>query len=421
MSLLICLLLAGNGAARAETGEPPGELRPEAPLSVFLPFLERATFPPAGEPEQALFCRAPGLAIPDNQYPGVSDSFAVSDSRYIWDLDVFLDINHEWSGDIVVELSHLESGKTLTLMHRPGEPARRDGCNKPNIYTILDDELALPVENECLTAPPLTRSGRMIAISGGFTPDLPLNLFDGDNLSGAWQLTVSDNDPFNTGELGSWCLLATVNNVPAENLPPPPLPELPASAAVQGVHGQNQKYHLDCESRVAVDWAAFFGFQIGEDQFFNRLRSSDNPDRGFVGYVDGNWGQIPPHDYGVHAEPVVEVLREFGVQAFAHRPLSWEALRAEIAAGRPAYVWVVGSGTEDTSPYSYVRSGMPILYTSSDGHTSIVAHYEHTVMVIGYDPSYVTISDGARVYTVPVNRFLRSWSALGNMAITATP
>ena len=351
----------------------------------------------------------------------MQDVLQVSTPGLIWDLNLALDIEHEWAGDIVVELSHLDSGKTVRLVDRPGDPAQRDGCNKPNIFAILDDEMTLPVENECLNSAPLTPSGVMLAISGMFTPDEPLNLFDNDQIAGSWQLTVSDNDEFNDGALANWCLLATVNNVPTSPEPPPPPPDLPESAFVQGVRGQNQKYHLDCETRVAVDWAAFFGTHINEDQFFNRLRKSDNPDRGFVGNVHGTWGKIPPNDYGVHAEPVARLLREYGVEAYTRHPFSWNELRAEIVAGRPVYVFVVGSGVEQTSPFSYIRSGAPILYTASDGYTSIVAHYEHTVMVTGYDRDYVTISDGARVYAVPINRFLRSWSALGNMAITATP
>jgi len=89
---------------------------------------------------------------------------------------------------------------------------------------------------------------------------------------------------------------------------------------------------LDCESRSAVDWAAYLGQHINELTFFNRLPKSDNPDKGFVGNVYGAWGQIPPNPYGVHAEPVAALLRDYGLQAYAHRPLRWEQLQAEIAA-----------------------------------------------------------------------------------------
>ena len=59
-------------------------------------------------------------------------------------------------------------------------------------------------------------------------------------------------------------------------------------------------------------------------------------------------GQHPPASYGVHAPPVAELLREFGLQAEARSGMTWDELRAEIAAGRPVIAWVIGqiwSGT----------------------------------------------------------------------------
>jgi uncharacterized protein YvpB len=162
---------------------------------------------------------------------------------------------------------------------------------------------------------------------------------------------------------------------------------------------------------VALDWAGYFGVYIDEFQFFNRLPESDNPDTGFVGNVYGTWGQVPPHDYGIHAEPVAALLRDYGLPAYAHKYLSWDALRAELAARRPVYVWVIGS----------VHNGIPQYYRASDSRLSLVARYEHTVQVIGYNETYVFILDGGTKYTRSIAEFLASWSALGNMAITTQP
>jgi uncharacterized protein YvpB len=87
-------------------------------------------------------------------------------------------------------------------------------------------------------------------------------------------------------------------------------------------------------------------------------------------------------------------------------------LRAEIAAGRPVYVFTVGGAN---------LNQVPVYYTSMDGHVSIVARYEHTVMVIGYTETTVTIMDGGTILTRSIPLFLSSWSALNNMAITAKP
>jgi LysM repeat protein/uncharacterized protein YvpB len=177
---------------------------------------------------------------------------------------------------------------------------------------------------------------------------------------------------------------------------------------VLNVAGHAQALPLDCESRSAVDWAAYFGASIGELDFLGRLPESDNPDAGFVGDAHGRLGQLPPGDYGVHAGPVADLLRAYGVSARAARGLSWDDLRAEIEANRPVMVWVVGQ----------VGYGTAVDYTAaSTGHTMLVAAFEHTVMVIGYAPDSVTILDGGITYTRSLAQFMASWNVLGDMAV----
>ncbi|MBE9524341.1 MAG: C39 family peptidase [Chloroflexi bacterium] len=202
---------------------------------------------------------------------------------------------------------------------------------------------------------------------------------------------------------------ATATATPTATSTPTPTatPTLPASANIYGIYGRWSAYSLDCESRSAVDWAGYFGVAINEITFFNSLPVSDNPDRGFVGNVHAPWGQIPPSAYGVHARPVAKLLRKYGLDAGAVKNMSWDALRTEITAGRPVIVWVIG----------HVERGTPVPYTSSDGHTTTVARFQHTVIVTGYSANSVTIVDGAWVYSRSKNDFLRSWGVLGNMAV----
>ena len=135
---------------------------------------------------------------------------------------------------------------------------------------------------------------------------------------------------------------------------------------------------------------------------------SDDPDAGFVGAVRGWWGQTPPPPYGVYAGPVAALLQAYGVCARAARGLTWHAVRAEIDANRPVIVWVVG----------HVGNGAAIQYTAaSNGHTTLVAAYEHTVIVTGYRTNAVTVLDGAVEYDQSLAQFLASWSVLGNMAV----
>ncbi len=186
-----------------------------------------------------------------------------------------------------------------------------------------------------------------------------------------------------------------------------PTPTLPSKAVIQGIHGHGQSLPLDCESRSAVDWANYFGVEINELEFFNKIPVSDNPDKGFVGSVRGSWGNLPPHAYGVHAGPVAELLRYYGLAAYAYRGISWEQLRAELAAGRPVVVWVVG----------HVWRSTPVTMTVTSGANVLVARLEHTVILIGYTEKMATVLDGASKYSVEISVFMASWNVLGNMAI----
>jgi uncharacterized protein YvpB len=197
-------------------------------------------------------------------------------------------------------------------------------------------------------------------------------------------------------------------------LPPALAPpsQLPEEAAVATITGHAQRLSLSCEARSAADWAGYFGVAIDELTFLSQLPLSDDPDVGFVGDVRGSWGQTPPNDYGVHARPVARLLEHYGLPARSRRYMSLDDLRAEIAAGRPVITWVVGH---------VEAGGTPLRYTAGSGRETIVAPYEHTVIVIGYSPDTVTILDGARRYVRPLDVFVDSWGVLGSMAVVYTP
>ncbi len=377
---------------------------------IYIPFLQYQDPLPYLSPELELFCSSPNQSIPDNNPAGLSDTIQVSDARILADLNVYLKVDHSFVGDLKVSLSHKNSGRNITIFDRPGYPG--SGCAENNIRAIFDDEMSWHVETKCASYP--------AAISGSYESDGVLSTFDGLSMIGDWTLNISDLATNDKGVLKEWCLAAQISENPPPPTPPPPTPDLPIQAIIYGVTGKPQALPLDCESRSAVDWAKYFDKNIDEFAFFNRLPHSDNPDKGFVGSVYGTWGQIPPNPYGVHAEPVAEVLRDYGLPAKARRPLSWYELRAEIAAGRPVIVWIIGyhNNNYDKDP---LLNGVPEYYTPSDGLHTVVARYEHTVVVTGYTSSYVHYLNGDKIYIINSDKFLDSWSALGNMAITWTP
>jgi len=189
---------------------------------------------------------------------------------------------------------------------------------------------------------------------------------------------------------------------------PTKTPRPPEEAYVEGVVGHAQIYSLDCEARSAVDLATFYGVEINERDFLANLPKSDNPEDGFVGNFNGATGRLPPESYGVYAKPVASLLRSYGLHAHAKAGYSWGSLKAEIAAGRPVMVWIIGN----TWP------GYAVDYTTPDGQETIVANYEHTGIVTGYDLDTVTLVDGDMTYQRTIEEFRQSWGVLQNMAIT---
>ena len=89
--------------------------------------------------------------------------------------------------------------------------------------------------------------------------------------------------------------------------------------------------------------------------------------------------------------------------------MSWDQIRYEIANGRPVMVWVVGA----------TEIGTRLSYTPANGKTTYVVPFQHTVVVIGYDASSVTLQDGGTRYQRDLNTFLASWAVLENRGIIA--
>lgn len=375
----------------------------------FLPYIAHQIYVPTPTPSNTiLFCDdlTSALSIPDNNVNGLNDTISINDGRYVADLRLYLDISHTWVGDLVVQLTHQDTGQTRLVLNRPGSPPL--GCGNNDIVTILDDAAARPANDICSTYPH--------AISGIFLPIESLSAFAGGSIAGTWRLNVSDQYPNDVGALNHWCLATKLSDSIPQPTPPPTPVSLPASASISGMSGQDQQLELDCESRAAVDWAEHFGFSIGEIDFLNNLPRSNDPEAGFVGNPNGGWGNIPPNDYGVHAPPVAALLRNYGLPAQGFHSLTWDDLRAEIAGGDPAIVWIIGG-----SNYSLVN-GTPHFYTSaSTGLTTIVAPWEHTVILTGYTPTTVTILNGSQFVNIPLNQFLDSWSVLDFMAVLSHP
>ncbi len=181
----------------------------------------------------------------------------------------------------------------------------------------------------------------------------------------------------------------------------------PESFYIKDITGHRQVYSLGCEASASVDWAGYFDVPIIEYTFQVGLPLSDNPDYGFVGDVNSPWGQIPPYGYGVHAEPVADLLVSYGLPAKAVRNFSIDELKQKLSESKPAIVWVIGN----------MEWSEPVNYTDSEGRVSVVAPFEHVVIATGYDADSIRYMSNGKFYDTPTDVFERSWGVLGNMAV----
>ncbi|MEW5986153.1 MAG: hypothetical protein AB1791_05935 [Chloroflexota bacterium] len=170
------------------------------------------------QPQTTLTCSTPNLAIPDNYPTGVTNDLTIAASETITDVNIYLDVNHTWVGDLKFIITHLSTGTSVTIVDRPGIPGSQFGCGVADIDAWLDDDASSPVEEQCAAVPP--------AISGTFTPNQSLTAFNGQNSSGTWRITASDNSQFDTGTLVTWCVQT---NSPVSGVGEPEIAVAPSS------------------------------------------------------------------------------------------------------------------------------------------------------------------------------------------------
>ncbi len=184
--------------------------------------------------------------------------------------------------------------------------------------------------------------------------------------------------------------------------------ELPESHYIWDIWGHRQYFPIGCEASAVHDWAWFFGVDINEFNFQMELPVSDNPDLGFVGSVEGPWGQVPPYAYGVHAAPVAQVLRDnYVIPARASKEFTIEEIKKEIASNQPVIAWVIGNCV----------GGIPYEYVDQAGNTVVVAAYEHVVIITGYNEDSLRYMNNGKFYDIQYEYFENSWSVLGNMVL----
>jgi uncharacterized protein YvpB len=171
-----------------------------------------------------------------------------------------------------------------------------------------------------------------------------------------------------------------------------------------------QVHSLSCESSAATMAANYYGVGVNEETIIGALPKHDNPHLGFRGNIDGPYGGI--EDYGVYAEPVRQILVQFGLDV-KHLAGGIDEIKAHIQHGRVVIAWV----TYD------LQVQTPQQVTTSDGQIVTLIPYQHAVLVTGYNPNGLWVNDpysGTQTFA-PEADFRRSFAYLGNMALVVGP
>jgi len=118
----------------------------------------------------------------------------IPDHFTIQDLDVSINLTHSQAFDLQIFLISPSRKSVCLNMYN----LDRYFEGEDYIYTIFDDEAAVPIE---MGEPPFT---------GRFKPMEPLSVFDGEDTYGLWRLRIYDAYYADTGSLNNFKIIVTV-------------------------------------------------------------------------------------------------------------------------------------------------------------------------------------------------------------------
>lgn len=129
------------------------------------------------------FSRSPALIIPDNNTNGIYDTIHIADNEYISDVNLNLNISHQYVRDLFVELISPAGTHVVLWNHNCG--------GEDNLQLTFDDQ------------------GNNIScsnLSGNITPVEALSAFNSQYSQGDWIIHIVDNNSPDEGILNSWGL-----------------------------------------------------------------------------------------------------------------------------------------------------------------------------------------------------------------------
>jgi len=127
------------------------------------------------------------IDIPDNSFSGAISVINIVDNKSISDVNVTVNVPHEWVGDITLRLISPLGTNVLLSANNGGE-----GLNYTN--TIFDNDAELAI------------SSGVAPFTGVFRPQGDLSILIGEESYGEWILKAIDGGPEDLGSIESWSI-----------------------------------------------------------------------------------------------------------------------------------------------------------------------------------------------------------------------
>ena len=216
----------------------------------------------------------------NEQVPTITSTVSVSETGYVGDVDVIIDIRHSWVGDLKIELEH--NGRRELLVQSPGGQV----CRRDNLFrTTFDSDSSSDVFlSKTLASPGVCQ----FQTQGLFTPDGDLTMFQGDIIEGEWRLIVTDllleND---NGRLVSW---GVVIQPLEEHLIVSSPPVVPPLIVAQGLSTEERhERNVESDGRITdVSVHVSLGIQFTAIQLYLPSITLVHPDGTEIRLADGN-------------------------------------------------------------------------------------------------------------------------------------
>lgn len=180
---------------------------------------------------------------------------------------------------------------------------------------------------------------------------------------------------------------------------------------IHGFPSVAQWYNLSCEYAAAAAVTLYWGNLVSQRDFIREIPVNPNPHIGFRGDINGSHGGIV--DYGIYVEPLAKVVEEHGYDATVFYGNDVKRLKANIAAGNPAVVWLTTGRYESRPAY----------WREYEGESFKLVPYEHAIVAYGYDSEGIysmDVGSGSFVYT-DWESFLRRWHYFDGMTLIIRP